>query len=348
MQTLRVGFISEGGEDQQSTIHRVIKIATGLRERGHDIHLILGSHLSLGRRQIAGPFVRSYFEALSAVRSLDALVIHRAASYATAALIAFAKQSGIRTVYDFDDALYLIHNPWYAAIQSVIRAVDVVVAGSHELLAYSSSINPASSLVTASVDTDLFNPDGRRESDRITIGWLGHGPVHRDNLALLRDPLTRLAEDFPIRLKIVSSLGDKSIQRTFRNIPGMACDFGENSWRPLMEMPRSIADFDLGVMPLVDSKWSRGKCGQKLVEYMSMGLPVVASDVGENKYIVENGVDGFLVSTPEEWLAALRRLVEDRNLRNELGNKGRSKVLERFSLRQHISSYERLVKSVVH
>jgi glycosyltransferase involved in cell wall biosynthesis len=89
----------------------------------------------------------------------------------------------------------------------------------------------------------------------------------------------------------------------------------------------------VGIMPLPDDPWSRGKCGYKLIQYMACGLPVVASPVGANLDIVEHGVNGFLASTPQEWLAALRELEANPALRKTMGEAGRRKVEAEYSLR---------------
>src|SRR5213594_4184720 len=192
---IRIGFFAEGDENQQSTVHRVLVPAAGLRERGHDVSVILGKRLALGSRQILAPSPLSFLEAVSALKQLDVLLVHRTASLPTGALIHLARLTGLKTVYDFDDALYLIRNPVYGALNSCIATADLVIAGSHELLAYATPLNSRSFLAPSSVNTELFHPRLRRKSDLITIGWLGHGPLHRANLAMLLGPLKRLARD---------------------------------------------------------------------------------------------------------------------------------------------------------
>ncbi len=95
---------------------------------------------------------------------------------------------------------------------------------------------------------------------------------------------------------------------------------------------RDIQSMDIGVMPLSDTPWSRGKCGYKLIQYMACGLPVVASPVGENCQIVEHGVNGFLAETNEEWRIAIETLLGDAGLRRRMGAAGRKKVEDHYSL----------------
>jgi glycosyltransferase involved in cell wall biosynthesis len=103
---------------------------------------------------------------------------------------------------------------------------------------------------------------------------------------------------------------------------------------PWMEQTEvsSIMNFDIGIMPLVDEPFERGKCGYKLIQYMACGLPVIASPVGANKQIVDHGVNGFLAETPEQWAKALQILLDDASLRQRMGEAGRKKVEQKYCL----------------
>lgn len=94
----------------------------------------------------------------------------------------------------------------------------------------------------------------------------------------------------------------------------------------------SIASFDIGIMPLIDGRFERGKCGYKLIQYMASGLPVVASPVGVNRQIVEHGVDGFLAETPRQWEEAMQTLLANADLRQRMGESGRQKVEEQYCI----------------
>ncbi len=96
----------------------------------------------------------------------------------------------------------------------------------------------------------------------------------------------------------------------------------------------SIASCDIGIMPLLDGPFARGKCGYKLIQYMACGLPVVASPVGVNSEIVEHGVNGFLAETPEQWANALQILLADANLRHRMGQAGRQKVEQQYCIQK--------------
>ena len=120
------------------------------------------------------------------------------------------------------------------------------------------------------------------------------------------------------------SVGAKSKPETYKNIE-------HRIWTEENEV-KSIQDMDIGIMPLPDTPWMRGKCGYKLIQYMACGIPVVASPVGVNSIIVEHGINGYLVNTEEDWNNAFTKLIENKDLRNKFGAAGREKVEQTYSL----------------
>jgi glycosyltransferase involved in cell wall biosynthesis len=104
---------------------------------------------------------------------------------------------------------------------------------------------------------------------------------------------------------------------------------------------------DVGVYPLADDEWSRGKCGFKAIEFMACGVPVVAAAVGVNREIVEDGVNGFLASTEDEWVEKLGRLLADPQLRRRFGEAGRRTIEERYSLRVHAPTLVATLRGVI-
>jgi glycosyltransferase involved in cell wall biosynthesis len=104
--------------------------------------------------------------------------------------------------------------------------------------------------------------------------------------------------------------------------------------------------FHVGIMPLVDGPFERGKCGYKLVQYMAAGLPVIASPVGVNMHMIEPGINGYLVSSTEEWIQALRSLIQNRQLCSAMGKAGRQKVEQKYNLQRTAPKLLEFLKSV--
>jgi glycosyltransferase involved in cell wall biosynthesis len=124
-----------------------------------------------------------------------------------------------------------------------------------------------------------------------------------------------------------------------------AADVITRQWSEDREIA-DIQEMDIGIMPLPDTPWMRGKCGFKLIQYMACGLPVVASPVGVNQDMVGHGVNGFLAETPAEWTEALRKLVTDDALRQRMGAKGREMVKNQYSLQAQGPRVAELLRSL--
>ncbi|MBE3067684.1 MAG: glycosyltransferase family 4 protein, partial [Chloroflexi bacterium] len=154
----------------------------------------------------------------------------------------------------------------------------------------------------------------------LTIGWIG-SPVTAKYLLLVKSALAEVCAAHDTRLVLIGA-GDIDLAP----IPYVS--------RPWTEETESsaIAGFDLGIMPLADTPWERGKCGYKLIQYMAGCKPVVASPVGANTRIVEHGINGFLAADENEWFDACSTLATDRALRKRMGDAGRQKVEREYCL----------------
>jgi glycosyltransferase involved in cell wall biosynthesis len=235
-------------------------------------------------------------------------------------------------VYDFDDAVYA---PWprldtavsegqaslnRGLLTATLKLASSVVAGNEELAVRARRHSPAVTVVPTSVK--LSETVKKHESARhLTLGWIGTD----GNLVYLeRMPtiLERLNErpDRSLKLKIVCS----------RPPPAASRHFEFKQWS-LEEETDDLLSFDVGIMPLVDNEWARGKCGFKLLQYASAGLPVVASPVGVNREIVGAGRSGFLAETDDDWVTALETLASDACLRQSMGNSGRDYVRSHYA-----------------
>ncbi|GAB3539472.1 glycosyltransferase family 4 protein [Noviherbaspirillum agri] len=166
------------------------------------------------------------------------------------------------------------------------------------------------------------------------IVWIG-SPSTAQYLELLREPLNSLSGRLPFIFRVVGAsapdLGNVQVE--------------EVSWTESSEVA-SIHACDVGVMPLVDSFWERGKCGYKLIQYAACGLPVVASNVGANSEIVQQGKNGYLAETPTDWSEALGALLLDKSLRSRLGSTGRAMVEQTYSIQQTGARMAKLLRLI--
>jgi len=233
-------------------------------------------------------------------------------------------------VVDFDDAWFhhydrsrwaLVRRLLGSKLDQVMQHAALVTVGNGYLAKRAESTGaPSIAILPTVVDLTRYPTRPERTGALPAVGWIG-SPITDHYLNLVGEPLRRMVTGNEIRLCLVgatpSILGDLPADR--------------HVWREDTET-KHIAEFDIGIMPLADTPWERGKCGYKLIQYMACGKPVVASSVGANRDIVEHGVNGFLAETPEEWTSALRRLAADPDLRRRLGAAGRAKVERHYSL----------------
>lgn len=239
--------------------------------------------------------------------------------------------SRIPYVVDYDDAWFHIYDRsrWSLVRALLGRKLDRIMQGAamvtvgNAYLAERAEKAGARQVEILPTVVDLArypkaSPPG--EDGSVTVGWIG-SPITDSYLDLVAGSLGRLRDETGARVMLVgaspTALEDLQPSR--------------HAWREDTESHR-ITEFDIGIMPLKDTPWEWGKCGYKLIQYMACGKPVVASPVGMNRDIVENGINGFLASTPEEWMVALRRLALDAGLRRRLGAAGRAKVERLYAL----------------
>ena len=251
----------------------------------------------------------------------------------------------IPLVVDYDDAVFhrydqhrraIVRTVLGRKIDAVMRRANLVMAG-NEYLANRARHAGAQrvEILPTVVDTERYQTRPPPESPIITVGWMG-SPATAHYLHRLAPALQTLAATRTIRWVAV---GANPAQ--LKSLP-----FTVWPWTEASEVA-DIQPFDIGIMPLPDEPFERGKCGYKLIQYMACGKPVVASPVGVNSVIVRNGVEGFLASSTDEWIASLQKLVDDSALRKQMGQVGRARVETEYSLQVTAPKLECLLRSVM-
>jgi glycosyltransferase involved in cell wall biosynthesis len=250
----------------------------------------------------------------------------------------------IPIIYDCDDAFYLRYRSGpYRLLGFILggkadrlMAMSVAVtAGNTFLTDYASRFCSNVALLPSVVDTEHYRPSVLSSfqlvSAPFTIGWIG-SPSTAHYLDLIVQPLEQLSLHLPVRLLVVGGSAPA--------ISGV--EVIQKIWSLEQEV-QLIQQFDVGVMPLPDTPWSRGKCAYKLIQCMACGIPVVASCVGANVEVVGPNC-GLLVQTPGEWLDAFMRLASDPALRQLLGQNARHMVQQRYSLKSALP----ILSTVIH
>lgn len=333
---IRVHGFSLYDRQAASTRYRLTQYIPGLRAHGIEMRvspLLTDEYL---RNRFAGRSTLSPGLAWSALRRLGELLTLRRADVALlyAELLPLCPGAVERAllsrpyVYDLDDAFYLRYRTGRLSrlapllgdkCDRVVAGAAAVTAGSPVLAAYARQLNPRTTLVPTVVDTTRYVPDPARRGGVFTVGWVG-SPSTAKYLAEVVNPLERLGREGPVRLVVVGGAAPA--------VPGV--EVVALPWDEATEVAL-INSFDVGIMPLTDDPWSRGKCAFKLIQYMACAVPVVASPVGANSTVVTPAC-GVLAETADAWLEGLRLLRDRRTLRGQMGDAGRERVMAGYSL----------------
>lgn len=313
------------------------KLAQMLHQPGRWVGKAVACTTALVRRLLA----------VAAIPSYDAVLIHRAACLAGPAVLERLLTRFRRPViFDFDDAIFLLHtteaNRRFAWLKcpgktaTICRLSTHVVVGNSYLAEYAVRYNPRVTVVPTSIDTERYRPTPRhRPNGRVVVGWTGSA-TSQAHLELFAPVLHRLVARRDVALRIVSNR-----EPTLPGIPFI--------WRPWSAESEvaEFACFDIGIMPMPDDQWSRGKCALKALQYMAMGIPAVCSPVGANCEVIRHGENGLLAATPEDWLLHLEALIDDPTLREKLGREGRKTVEQRYSRQRCASLFAGVVREAI-
>ncbi|MBK6750557.1 MAG: glycosyltransferase family 4 protein [Acidobacteria bacterium] len=202
---------------------------------------------------------------------------------------------------------------------AICRLSDHVIVGNSYLAEYAKQFNQNVTIVPSGVDTVKFIPHKRkRDGNKIIVGWTGSSTSQ-----------THLEMFSPMLKAVFANQGEIELHISSDREPVLPeIPFVWHRWTTENEV-EVLSTFDIGIMPIPDDKWSRGKCAMKALLYMSLGIPTICSNVGANRDVISNGLNGLLSTSTEDWVNAVKSLVNDRKLRR-LGDAGRQTIEERF------------------
>lgn len=328
----RVLMLTVGDRHSPGTRLRSLAYVPFLEARGHvvEVHVPLGWHPNrVRRRRLLRP-IELVRDLLAASRA-DLVVVYRKTFPGRSAPV--LRRVARRIIFEFDDAIYLPSpgEPQEPAaleryrrnFDTTVRAADLVVAGNRELAAAVTTDRPLAILPTG-VDLSLFKPAVRTpRPESCVVGWIGTSgnlPQWSRLLPAFRRVLAAAPE---VRFKVVSDRRPPEV--------GLPIEFEGFS---IDREASCLGDLDIGLMPLEDTPWNRGKCSYKALQCMALGLPVVVSPVGMNREVVKPDVNGLFASTEDDWVDALLRLAGDPALRARMGRAARVTVEGGYALDQ--------------
>jgi glycosyltransferase involved in cell wall biosynthesis len=283
------------------------------------------------------------FLLLFRVPAYDYVFIHREAAPIGPPVLEWlmAKVLRKKIIYDFDDAIwmkdpageqtFISRLKWQQKVGPICRWAYKVSCGNAYLRDYARQFNPYSFINPTTLDTEHRHNRTRDQHQpaRPIVGWTGTHTTLR-HLDLVWPVLERLEQEgYDFEFRVISNqppayVGLRALSYT--------------PWRKDTEI-EDLGQFHLGLMPLVDDPWARGKCAFKALQYMALGMPALVSPVGMNTEVVQDGENGFVCATPEQWYAALRRLLADQNLRARQGAAARRTIVERYSVESNKENF---------
>ncbi len=309
-----------------------------LYQKGHNFQKIVGVISGFLKRVLLLPSVLQY----------DYIFIFREAAPLGPPIFEWliAKVFRRKIIYDFDDAIWLPNTSeenswvarlkWHGKVASICRWSYKVSCGNQFLCDFAAQYNAQVVLMPTTIDTENLHHPGLAATKQeqtlgnLTIGWTGtHStlPYLGQVVAVLQE----LEQSHQFTFLVIANKMPDLPLRSFRFIP----------WNKSTEID-DLLQFDIGLMPLTEDAWSKGKCGFKALQYMALEIPALVSPVGVNADIVAHEIDGFHCRTAQDWKKHLITLLENPVLRRQMGEKGRIKVEEKFSVKANCSRFLRL------
>ena len=267
-----------------------------------------------------------------------AVLVHREfAPRGNPAALRRLKKAGTRLLYDLDDAIYLSPREFVtsgetsrrrmtrlkdpAEIDLILGRADIVLAGNETIAEHASRLCDDVRVQPTPVDTDLYRPRKRPQRKRPLVGWIG-SPTAAYCIKDIAPALSRVAREVPFDLLVVGA-GEAVL------VDGVEVTSIDWSLTTEAELFSSL---DVGLYPIPDNPWTRGKCGMKALQYLASGVPAVVSPVGVNRQIIADGSTGFFATSDDEWTDRLLRYLRDPDLCADHARAGRETVVAVWSL----------------
>lgn len=285
-------------------------------------------------------FIKRVWEAMN-ISQHDIVFLYREAHMAGNIFIEkLYKKSNVKLIFDFDDSIWIndtsagnkffswLKNP--GKIKRIVSLSDMVFVGNQYLANYASKYNNNVKVIPTTIDTNEYvSVERNNQSETVCIGWSGSITTIK-HFEYIIPALLKLKKKYSSKINF-KVIGDGQYKNESLNISGVP-------WQKNSEI-KDLAEIDIGIMPLPDDAWSKGKCGLKGLQYMALGIPSVLSPVGVNVEIIQDGANGFIAHNEEEWIQKLSLLIENRELRKKIGKAGRKTVVEKYSVESQKEFY---------
>jgi len=349
---MTIHFFTKGDKTAGSSRQRAFLAAEELNKRGlravvYQPSLVKASETKWPRKL---KVLFKYLKILKNIKKDDIIYLQRTIynKYFFVLIVFYKLVFRRKMIFDFDDAIYL-HS--FLKTKVLTKLADAVIVGSHSLADWAKKYNKNVYIIPTSLSFPLYDKYSRfkrTENEKFTIGWMGNGPAHYENLKILVPVFEKLIkEGLKFKFILVGSLANQKVYDLFRGIKALDVKFIDAlDWSDSEAMPKMIQNFDIGLMPLLDSEWNRGKCAFKAIEYMACGVLSITSPVGENNYLIEDGINGFLARSTEDWVEKIKKVYNDPALFVRLGKKAQETILKEYSFEANIPIIQAIIEKL--
>lgn len=301
-----------------------------LYKQGHILQKTLGTAQGFVKRIVLLPTLLKY----------DFVFVHREATpvgppwFEWLAVKIFNK----KLIFDFDDAIWLDNTTaenvvaskykHHSKVAKICKWSYKVSAGNKYLQGYAEQFNQRVLNLPTTIDLNQnYNQLKDQKTERLVIGWTGsHSTL--PYLKLIEPVLQKLEEKYEFDFIVIADKAPNLNVKSVKFIP----------WNPESEIA-DLLKFNIGLMPLPDTEWAKGKCAFKALQYMALGIPAVVSNVGINQEAVLNSITGYTCATPQDWYEGIEKLINDNELRSKMGLAGRNWVADKYSLNAHLETF---------
>jgi glycosyltransferase involved in cell wall biosynthesis len=284
---------------------------------------------------------------LSKVKKYDIVFVQRECFMLGTAFFEKRFAANTNLIFDFDDSIWLQNvsegNKAFRFLKNagktkeIIGAAGLVIAGNQYLADYALQFNSNVVIIPTTIDTRIYYPVSKGEPETLCIGWSGSFSTIQ-HFEYRIHALKRIKQNYGNRVKF-KVIGDASYHSSVLEIKGLP-------WKKDTEV-KDLEEIDIGIMPLPNDEWTKGKCGLKGLQYMGMAIPTIMSPVGVNTEIINDGVNGLLAESEDEWFDKLSNLVESTELRKRIGIEGRKTVVEKYSVETNKHLYLKHFRSLL-
>lgn len=338
-------FFSKSTKAAGGSRHRAFNVVDFLRLRGCEAQLIIPPVYRTAETRLRARL--DYLKTTLSLRKND-VVLLQTPIFSKWFVIMMCVVKYIfrpRVIFDFDDAIWR-RNP--IATRALAHISDEFIVATHYLAKWPPLKGKPITIISNLVDWDLFAKyqTSKGKCDKVVLGWIGGAHHSLPNLRILIPVFEALIKNrVSFKFKVVGVLGSQAVRDTFQKVDGLDVEFVDSlDWAKEGEIQKANHSFDVGLCPLLVNEDNEARCSLKVLDYMAAELPVVISNVGEHKYFVDHGINGFLVSTNEEWIKYLTLLIKDEELRKKIGQAAGEKIKKQYTYQTNIGKYIKILR----